>query len=964
MFKKLLLAAALLLSGPAAAQWQVPDNNIPAGRGAGTGFKAVAPSANSVLWSQSGGLPVFSSTPQIGAFLGLGGGVSTGDVAVFIGSGRTGSGVAVLNLHSTNSGVPTAQLAKAAGTNSALSLSNVGTSPISLFVNAIEQGQVTTSGLLSRTDGYYNFAAAGSAGYGFRDNAGIVEFKHSGGVWSPIQVTTNLYAATYGMICDGIGGTDNTTALSNALDAAIAINAKLILPPGFCRVNSAISKTLTGSQVLVLAGAGQENTVLHFPNATHGLAFAYVTSGWWPRGASFDGNMVQLQDFTITTTQVGAFNALTIACNGLHGRPQPASTAIRNVTIRGNLNTQGWGVGSLMDACYGTLIDNVTFFGAQIPGNVGRAFEYSNSGGAGTGGTQHSLRDVVANFAEKVISIVGDPDIGDGVEGIHVNSLHCVNVTYCVHWAEPATGVEPLLEIVNAHMNIYGGGAGVIVTSVAQVQLTNINVYMLAGPATAFFFDGVRQATLTNNTVYSSNNTSIGLDWRNTTGLSWNDAPSTVDNNSWAGSALGIGIRLGANVQYVNVGPSNVFSLGVVSKIEDSGTNNIIVENQWTAHLHYANISLKNTRTINWLNAAGNASLSALYVDASDNLIIDPNNDFVSVFVGNHFVPGTNNIYTLGAGALRWSTVYGINADFSGTTTLATSLTGLLTSASGVVSAVASSSTVGQVLRVTGANTYAWGALDLADSDARTGQLPAANVVTGTSGAAIPLLNGNNTYSGTASFTGSSFAVSSAAITLGDASGDLITFTGSVDKTIIYTRNGGSQAAPSSYTGDKAQWYFNQNDNTGGLGFTRYLDIVATGDTGSSNGIIRFFVNNAATAAAEGMRLSMTSVAGVASLLVGSSGNSLSEAFHVRAAADQNFSIRTGLGTLTFWAINDAQDTFVNMAFAAGNINYDVTGITINAGTGFNGTKTVRDAAGVGTCTLVFTHGILTGGTC
>ena len=44
------------------------------------------------------------------------------------------------------------------------------------------------------------------------------------------------------------------------------------------------------------------------------------------------------------------------------------------------------------------------------------------------------------------------------------------------------------------------------------------------------------------------------------------------------------------------------------------------------------------------------------------------------------------------------------------------------------VGVISDSSTVGQVLRVTGASTYAWGALDLADADAVTGDLPFANL--------------------------------------------------------------------------------------------------------------------------------------------------------------------------------------------------------------------------------------------
>jgi len=64
----------------------------------------------------------------------------------------------------------------------------------------------------------------------------------------------------------------------------------------------------------------------------------------------------------------------------------------------------------------------------------------------------------------------------------------------------------------------------------------------------------------------------------------------------------------------------------------------------------------------------------------------------------------------------------------------ATTLTGLLQgNGTSAVTAIANSSTVGQVLRVTGASTYAWGALDLADTDAVTGVLDEANGGTGNS---------------------------------------------------------------------------------------------------------------------------------------------------------------------------------------------------------------------------------------
>ena len=58
----------------------------------------------------------------------------------------------------------------------------------------------------------------------------------------------------------------------------------------------------------------------------------------------------------------------------------------------------------------------------------------------------------------------------------------------------------------------------------------------------------------------------------------------------------------------------------------------------------------------------------------------------------------------------------------------ASTLTGILQgNGTSAVTAITNSTTVGQTLRVTGSNTYAFGALDLADADAVTGVLPYAN---------------------------------------------------------------------------------------------------------------------------------------------------------------------------------------------------------------------------------------------
>lgn len=99
----------------------------------------------------------------------------------------------------------------------------------------------------------------------------------------------------------------------------------------------------------------------------------------------------------------------------------------------------------------------------------------------------------------------------------------------------------------------------------------------------------------------------------------------------------------------------------------------------------------------------------------------------------------TNVTLTLGGNAstsllrdasltLGWTGTLAVSRGGTGAGTLTGLLQGNGTSA---VTAITNSSTAGQVLRVTGVSTYAWGALDLADADAVTGILPGGNGGTG-----------------------------------------------------------------------------------------------------------------------------------------------------------------------------------------------------------------------------------------
>lgn len=98
----------------------------------------------------------------------------------------------------------------------------------------------------------------------------------------------------------------------------------------------------------------------------------------------------------------------------------------------------------------------------------------------------------------------------------------------------------------------------------------------------------------------------------------------------------------------------------------------------------------------------------------------------------------------------------------------AATLTGLLQgNGTSAFTAIANSSTVGQILRTTGASTYAWGALDLDDADAITGTLGTANIED------VYLLNTGDVGTGTYDFSGATFRIPYAAAPTVSTNGDI-----------------------------------------------------------------------------------------------------------------------------------------------------------------------------------------------
>ena len=169
-----------------------------------------------------------------------------------------------------------------------------------------------------------------------------------------------------------------------------------------------------------------------------------------------------------------------------------------------------------------------------------------------------------------------------------------------------------------------------------------------------------------------------------------------------------------------------------------------------------------------------------------------------------------NQAETIASNWVNTANPWAVNEGGSGAATLTGLLQGNGTSA---FTAITNSSTVGQIFRTTGASTYAWGALDLADADAVTGTLMEADGGTGDTdlddiigGNAITVTAGANTIiAGNATIA---------------VTADAITAT-QIDETDVYTWSGANLLTGVHEVADDidfnigtdADWSFNYDES-------------------------------------------------------------------------------------------------------------------------------------------------------
>ncbi len=219
------------------------------------------------------------------------------------------------------------------------------------------------------------------------------------------------------------------------------------------------------------------------------------------------------------------------------------------------------------------------------------------------------------------------------------------------------------------------------------------------------------QITVSGNTALATLTVSATTTFGSPLIISHGSAPSVTGNTLynvggdlyWAGNVIG-----GATTGQWNTDGANVWREGGNVGI---GTTS-----------PYAKFSVAGQAVAEYFTATVSTATSTLPRLATTNLLLG--NDYVTDLTG------TGLELNAGALSVATNTLNLAISDTTGTLTVnrggtgASTLSGLLQgNGTGAFTTIANVSTIGQILRVTGASTYAWGALDLGDADAVTGVL-------------------------------------------------------------------------------------------------------------------------------------------------------------------------------------------------------------------------------------------------
>jgi hypothetical protein len=315
----------------------------------------------------------------------------------------------------------------------------------------------------------------GSSGYILYDNGGKVgevsatswfdsAYCNSIGYlivrWTGAWTCSNSVAANpvwWG--ADPTGSADSSAAINSAL----AANSYVQFPAGIFKVNYAISYTISsGTKSVTIIGAGQDNTILNWPNNSGGILINYNSYT----------SSAHIRDLTLTTSNTASSGtAIWLNYSGTDSNPAIfAESDITRVTARGNDGyavTDYWQIGVVVNN-----VSNVNFTALSVFGPSGGT---AGNGVILNGNPASATYAVVFNFVScNLSSLDVGLQYGSYVQGVVVASSNFTGDFYGIFVPASDTGNLSQLTVVGSQFATNSANYATsieVLTAVTPVQI-------------------------------------------------------------------------------------------------------------------------------------------------------------------------------------------------------------------------------------------------------------------------------------------------------------------------------------------------------------------------------------------------------------------------------------------------------------------------------------------------------------
>lgn len=362
----------------------------------------------------------------------------------------------------------------------------------------------------------------------------------------------------------GDGSTDDAPAVNAALAALPAEGGAIYFPPGKYNLATQIAYALSATIASVsILGAGQDASILYFPNASTGFVINY----------SQPSHSAHIRDLSVTTGTTNAGNGIALVQTVALGKW--AISDITRVTVRGddNVVTYYWTTGIFVWGVSGVNIDSVYVTGDSTGGH-GNGISY-----LGLTATSPYYA-VVLNVAKSNFNWLGTGiELQSYVQGVTIDQCNFVNGSVGIGIPPAQSGVLAQLVVSNSQFN----------TTADQIQLgTQVvdffathNLFIIPTGYSAIDLGTAVSATITGNqmstlmlgtgngvigaasfvTLTGNIFNSLALEaWQQgTAGNFW-----TYSQNVFTGNSSGIGIQIDHGAAMISGNIFNGLATGVV----------------------------------------------------------------------------------------------------------------------------------------------------------------------------------------------------------------------------------------------------------------------------------------------------------------------------------------------------------------------------------------------------------------